>query len=232
MTKIRLVSIEDDFQWINATFSTDALESRTFAKNNDNWCKDQEYELLFLRQAVEELHKFIGWGRLDYQPNRVEQIGLLSGLHYEDTETGKRYCVVTHVLPIFDAKGSPAYIEYSADMMYKATQQLNEYNKFAEIPSGIMGWFHTHPNYLTPFMSGTDMRTQHGVFNAEYNYSVVLNPHTKAWKVFRGYEAVNSSCRWLDTDSIEDVAETKYMLESKTKFKAEPGEMPKIEDTL
>lgn len=202
MAKIKVLSVEDSFPWRSINLSSMHLERHTIRKN-ENWRSDNEYELLFLSGAQKELFTFIGWDNRAYPPNRVEQTGLLAGKHYENTVSGKRFCVVYHVLPISDAKGSSAYIEYSAEMMHKAIVQLDEMERGQKDPCELLGWFHTHPNGLPTFMSSTDMITQRGVFNSEHNYSVVLNPHTLSWKAFRGCNADDAECRWLNVDTVD-----------------------------
>jgi len=205
MAKLSIISTEDAFSWRSIAVSEEALGRHTVARNIHNLTDDPEYELLFLTGALRELHEFIGWGNMRYPKNRVEQIGFLAGRHYE-TASGKRYCVVSRILPVHEASGSSTYIEFSADMMHSALTRLESHNEGSADPEELIGWFHTHPNSLETFMSGTDMRTQHRVFNSDHNYSVVLNPHTRSWKAFRGYDARDSFSRWLDIDDISEIA--------------------------
>lgn len=202
MGKMVIVSRKEGFEWRPIKLDPKLLSKHAIAYNSENWAPQETYQLLFLKQAQQELHEFIGWGNMHYMKNRVEQIGFLAGRHYEDKEAGMRYCVVAHVLPIYEAKGSPAYIEYTTDMLVSAISRLDVMNLDETDPCEIIGWFHTHPNGLPTFMSGTDMITQHSTFNKEYNFSVVLNPHSKSWKAFRGYNADASQSYWLNVDDI------------------------------
>lgn len=204
MARMKILSVDDSFNWRAIYIPSSELDQVTHTYN-ENWKCDKKYELLFLSGAQKELHEFIGWGNHSYRPNRVEQIGFLAGKHYQNAANGKRMCVVYHVLPVHEAKGSAAYIEYSAEMVHNAIVRLNEMERGEQDPCELIGWFHTHPNSLPTFMSGTDMVTQHSTFNCEYNYSVVLNPHTKSWKAFRGYDAVDSECRWLSISTLDEL---------------------------
>lgn len=53
----------------------------------------------------------------------------------------------------------------------------------------VIGWYHTHPNNLGVFMSGTDQRTQATFFSANWQFAIVLNPHRLQWKAFAGEQA-------------------------------------------
>lgn len=202
MKKLQLLSIDPGFSWRPIKLDQSWLAAHTIAKNNENYQGSDTYELVFLEHALRQLHQFIGWGRNDYPKNRVEQIGFLAGRHYEDQTTGRKYCVVDLVLPLHEARGSSAYIEYSAEMMNNASIRMDDYNLTQEDPIEMIGWFHTHPNSLPTFMSGTDMSTQRTIFNEDFHYSVVLNPHSRSWKAFRGPHADNSRCSWLNVSTI------------------------------
>jgi len=57
----------------------------------------------------------------------------------------------------------------------------------------IVGWYHTHPNDLDVFMSGTDTATQARVFSHDWQFAIVLNPHKKIWRSF--YGANSNECQ-------------------------------------
>ena len=53
----------------------------------------------------------------------------------------------------------------------------------------VVGWYHTHPNGLDVFMSGTDRDTQRALFPGAAQFALVLNPHRRLWRAFRGADS-------------------------------------------
>jgi len=53
----------------------------------------------------------------------------------------------------------------------------------------VVGWFHTHPNSLPAFMSGTDRATQRSFFSAGWHFALGLNPHRRLAACFHAADA-------------------------------------------
>jgi len=66
----------------------------------------------------------------------------------------------------------------------------DKYNRETGESSVIIGWFHTHPNMLSCFMSGTDRHTQSLFFDGDNTYSIVFNPQRHLLKAFRSKECL------------------------------------------
>ncbi len=184
--------------------------------------------LLLTKTAQDEMFKHICWGNQLTHVNRVEQGGLLAGVHYEDPDTKLHYCVALHAYPLRDAKGTPTFLDARATDWAECFAAMDRDNVATGLGMNTMGWFHTHPNGLPTFMSGTDHHTQRTVFNGTTNFALVLNPHTGSWKAFRGPDAMDSLCYMLDTNDLAtlcgktDKAVQKLDMEAlKAEFRAE-----------
>ena len=158
--------------------------------------------LLITKTARDEMLGHICWGNHDTRTNRVEQGGLLAGVHYEDPSTKLHYCVALHAYPLTNAKGNPTFLDAKAANWAECFAAMDRDNVATGLDMNTMGWFHTHPNGLSTFMSGTDRHTQSTMFNGETNFALVLNPHTGSWKAFRGPSASDSMCYMLETDDL------------------------------
>jgi proteasome lid subunit RPN8/RPN11 len=145
--------------------------------------------LILTKEALEELRYSVEWGKRT-RKNQVEQGGVLVGrvLQYKD----EIYNEIKHIL-LADTKGSTAFVEFTPKMWADMQERLSEMNEklSSETQMVITGWFHTHPNNLSVFMSGTDMRTQCLNFFQDWQASLVLNPHTKKLRVFFGAKATD-----------------------------------------
>jgi proteasome lid subunit RPN8/RPN11 len=123
-----------------------------------------------------------------------EQGGLLLGNVFYDHDLNNYHGIVQKAIPGDSAKGSAVYLQMGHDtwseMMHKI-DKIQEEEK--ELNLRVIGWYHTHPNELNVFMSGTDMNTQQKFFNEDWHFAIVLNPHRQIWKVFSGKDA--SVCR-------------------------------------
>lgn len=169
----------------------DALFSDTGAQEVPNRV------LIFSPSAANDLlnHK-IGWGRHDFQRNRREQGGWMIG-HHTRNQAGE--IITTEVDYVLEAETSirePGYIEWSAledirlqRAFFAIQQECAERDPAFAKGLELVGWWHTHPNRLPVFLSGTDMTTIREKFNQPGHYSVVLNPHTMIWRAFSGVHA-------------------------------------------
>ncbi len=149
---------------------------------------DERYYLIFGEFAFKKLKDFLDWG-IRTERNCVEQGGVLLGrISYFENEI---YCFVKDVL-LADTIGNPVFVEFTRQMWASMQDELAEINMSLEKEEQliIVGWFHTHPNGLPVFMSGTDMNTQRLNFSKRWQASLVVNPHTDKYRVFFGERAI------------------------------------------
>jgi len=148
------------------------------------------HNVLFITEdAMQQIVNFIDYGQTT-RLNCVEQGGILIGKVYKDPQKNCIYGIVNEIVPASTAKGTAAYLEIDhstwAEMFNKVDSLLSSGN---EKDTHIIGWFHTHPNELGIFMSGTDRETQARVFNQNWHFAVVLNPQKQIYGVFNGPNA-------------------------------------------
>ncbi|MFH1113028.1 MAG: hypothetical protein V1792_03825 [Pseudomonadota bacterium] len=147
------------------------------------------HRLYILQTAKNEIFRHITWGR-QIPDNSVEQGGLLLGRAFRDEEVGIMFGVVERAVAGSSARGTSAYLEMDHET-WKA--MIDKVDSVLEITPGsglqIIGWYHTHPNTLDVFMSGTDKGTQQRFFACEWQFGVVLNPQRTIWRVFYGKDA-------------------------------------------
>jgi proteasome lid subunit RPN8/RPN11 len=149
-------------------------------------------DTLFLSaNAFAEIQNHISWGRKTPE-NINEQGGLLLGMRCETPTDRNPFVVVTHALPIRSNTTSSAYIKFDHEAWHRVLTQLDmlKDQRTVEPETNIIGWYHTHPQQLDCFMSGTDRTTQRSTFYQAWNYALVLNPQRKIVKCFVGGEAV------------------------------------------
>ena len=153
--------------------------------------------LFFSPDAANDLlNKVIGWGRFDYPDNKKEQGGWLIGSHTMNSCGEIIKSDVRYILQAETDIREPGYIEWSAledirlqRSFFQIRQNLAKTDPELSQRLELLGWWHTHPNKLHVFLSGTDRTTIADKFNKPGHYSVVLNPHRKTWRVFAGPEA-------------------------------------------
>jgi proteasome lid subunit RPN8/RPN11 len=163
-----------------------ALDGRAFASAE----ADRSYALYMEPGASRDLMAHIEWGR-DSDRNRVEQGGLLLGQVCTDPDSSQVYGVVEAVIPGDRAKGSGAYLLMDHDTWKAMLDRADELNAAAgDAAMQVIGWYHTHPNELSVFLSGTDRATQARMFSQPWQFAIVLNPQKKLWRVFHGAEAL------------------------------------------
>ncbi|MDR0918192.1 MAG: hypothetical protein LBM93_02930 [Oscillospiraceae bacterium] len=150
---------------------------------------DERYYLLLTKSAVENIKKSLDWGHKT-KNNQVEQGGVLLGnvCRYKN----EVYSIVIDIL-LAATTGNPVFVEFTNAMWADMQDRLDEknLNRSRNEQLVILGWFHTHPNNLSVFMSGTDMTTQRLNFSQEWQASLVMNPHTNDMKAFFGHSATN-----------------------------------------
>lgn len=138
--------------------------------------------------AHQKLKKSLDWGKRTRR-NVVEQGGILLGraMRYR----GTFYSLAEDIL-FAQTEGTPAFVELTHSMWAEMQNSLGKINaaRSSQDRLVIIGWFHTHPNGLDVFMSGTDMHTQRLNFSADWQVSLVMNPHRNKYRVFFGSDAV------------------------------------------
>lgn len=191
------------------------LDYLTAASDVD--CSDT-HKLYITLGAMEQIAEHIGWGRRT-EHNRAEQGGLLLGEVYKDAAQGLTYGVVTGAVEGASAKGSSAYLEMTHETWKEMLDAADAITSGR--PDGglqVIGWYHTHPNDLSVFMSGTDEATQRRLFARDWQFAIVLNPHSRRWRAFYGRDA--TECRGF---VYEGVAEARPYDEIAPEDFAPPG---------
>lgn len=166
----------------------------------------KEYQTIVLPAASEKILEYIGWGKKTQQ-NIVEQGGFLVGKNYYDEEKRVNVCVVENALSATGASGSWGHLEIGHEdtrEMYKMLDKMNDGCAESE-KKVVVGWFHTHPNSLEVFMSGTDRGTQSRLFPGEKAVALVLNPHRKIWKCFRSEQCIDGQAEMLIGEKLFQV---------------------------
>lgn len=149
--------------------------------------------LFISEEAEKEIKAHIFWNETT-DSNVCEQGGILVGRPFmiKNGILG----VAEHVIPAKPSIASAAYLEMGTDTW---EQMLDVYDeKYKDQGLYVIGWFHTHPNSLSVFMSGTDMGTQRNFFNQDWHFSVVLNPHRRLIACFHSANA--NKCLFYPAD--------------------------------
>lgn len=149
---------------------------------------DERHYLILSDRALSRLHDSLDWGRRTRR-NVVEQGGVLVGrvaMHKNEI-----YNFVQDVI-VANTAGSPAFVEFTTGMWAEMQDELSAINDTlpAEDRLVLVGWFHTHPNGLSVFMSGTDKTTQRISFSQAWQASLVMNPHTNTYRAFFGEKSI------------------------------------------
>ncbi len=166
-------------EWVDQPFS--------FTGKTPNPRNDGRYYLILRPYAMKKLNQSLDWGTKTTR-NQVEQGGILLGrvARYQN----EVYNFVEDIL-LADTAGHPAFVEFTnkiwADMQHRLTQLNMQRETSGQLV--IVGWYHTHPNGLSVFMSGTDMGTQRLNFSQDWQVSLVMNPHTNNRGAFFGEKA-------------------------------------------
>lgn len=168
-------------------------------------------------KAKKQIWEHIKWSNLQTPVNKHEQGGILLGQVYFDSTDSVQYGIVEQVVYGDSAKGNSVYLEMNHETW---SQMLNDADVIIDNERGsniqVIGWYHTHPNNLDVFMSGTDMNTQQRFFNQPWHYAVVLNPHKQIWKAFFGADARDCEGYFLkDKESDKIVEELPISTEEK-----------------
>ncbi|WP_027003065.1 Mov34/MPN/PAD-1 family protein [Hugenholtzia roseola] len=152
------------------------------------------HKLYLSHEAFAQISQHIGWGKTTAE-NTVEQGGILLGKVYYDQEKKLYFGIVQQTLAATTAKGSTTYLEIGHQVWKEMMDSFDALTEKEALYQDlqIIGWYHTHPNQLSVFMSGTDRRTQEIFFEQHWQFAIVLNPHKKVWRAFYGREAAECS---------------------------------------
>lgn len=151
------------------------------------------HRLYLTREAMGHIHSHIGWKEVTPH-NCVEQGGILLGQAFRDSARGVTYGVVSAAVAGLSARGSSVHLEMTHDTwreMLDSADRLLEQSPHRELQ--VIGWYHTHPNGLEVYMSGTDRDTQSRMFAQDWQFAIVLNPQKQRWRAFFGRDA--QECR-------------------------------------
>ena len=151
----------------------------------DSLCSSSK--IFITTSAREKIFSHIRWGDHHAKESKLEQGGLLLGKVYRDEDTGDYFGLAEQGIPGKSAQGSAIHLEMTHETwreMIDSIDHLLSYEENKDLQ--IIGWYHTHPNELDVFMSGTDMNTQRKYFNQDWHFAIVLNPQRRIWKAFSG----------------------------------------------
>jgi proteasome lid subunit RPN8/RPN11 len=137
--------------------------------------------------ALDRIKKHIGWGQITPQ-NRYEQGGLLLGRILTGEESSFLHTRITYAIAGPSTDRGEGFLRLGHDVW---RQMMEDADRYVEQGNNaqIVGWYHTHPNNLDVFMSNVDRSTQDRMFRQDWHIAVVLNPHRKIVKAFRGRQA-------------------------------------------
>ncbi|MCL1914027.1 MAG: hypothetical protein FWG10_09165 [Eubacteriaceae bacterium] len=175
-----------------------------FPGKTPNPQNDERRYLILGEYTEKKIKDSVDWG-MRTKRNIVEQGGVLLGnIAYYSNEI---YCFVEDIL-LADTAGNPMFVEFTIGMWASMQNELADIN--SHLSNGkqlvIVGWFHTHPNRLSVFMSGTDMSTQRLNFSLDWQSSLVMNPHTSKYRAFFGAGATEGKVVMLSTANVYEEA--------------------------
>lgn len=166
------------------------------ATHTKQWISGTPRLLTYTPAATRRQLEIVGWLRTNFPRNHKEQGGWLIGRYLRDATGFPIQAEVTHVLEAETECRYPGYIEWSAleeirlqQEFFDMKEELASTDPKAAEDLCVIGWWHTHPNDLPVFMSGTDMETQRLKYFKPEKYAVVLNPHKGIWRAFAGVDA-------------------------------------------
>jgi proteasome lid subunit RPN8/RPN11 len=163
------------------------------------------HKLYLKQEAMHQIARHIGWGQWT-EFNQVEQGGILLGQVFRDSEANLIYGVAHLAIAGESARGSSAHLEMTHETWKEMLDSVDKaLLKQPEQELQIIGWYHTHPNNLSVYMSDTDRATQSRLFTHDWQFAIVLNPHKSIWRAFFGGSA--QECRGymvIDEETADD----------------------------
>lgn len=157
-------------------------------------------KLVYVRRAaLGEIFDHIEWGHRTPR-NIHEQGGVLVGLRNHEPGSPEEFVTVTSALPAQSDERSSVYVKFDHAAWSALLHELDVRKEKGLIDEQavIVGWYHTHPNELDCFMSGTDRVTQQSIFHRPWNYALVINPHRRILACFVGAESEPCGAGILD----------------------------------
>ena len=183
------------------------------ATHTKQWISGTPRLLTYTPAATRQQLEIVGWLHTDFPKNHKEQGGWLIGRYLRNEMGCPIQAEVTHVLEAKTECRYPGYIEWSALEEIRLQQEFFDMQEKIAITDpraaeelSVIGWWHTHPNDLPVFMSGTDMETQRLKYFKPEKYAVVLNPHKGIWRAFAGADAREVAAIMLVDDNNTEVA--------------------------
>lgn len=163
----------------------------------------KSHKLFIKNEAMKQIFHHIGWGKKS-ELNVVEQGGILLGQVFRDENRKLTYGIAEKAIAGSLARGSSAYLDMTHETWKQMLDSMDEIlNENPEKNLQVIGWYHTHPNELSVFMSDTDRSTQRRLFSHDWQFAIVLNPHKQIWKSFYGIDA--EECRGFVIDGTDDL---------------------------
>lgn len=165
---------------------------------------EDAWRLYVMPSAAKAILDHIHWGER-HSVNTVEQGGYLLGTVFKDEEQNISVCRVEAAVPAMDARGTGAFLVIEKSDLMAAHTVCDKLNcdRSADSQLRFVGWFHTHPNGLDVFMSGTDRHTQSSMFSGEDAFAIVMNPHRRIWKCYRSGHCIPVKAQFLlDRDTV------------------------------
>lgn len=201
--KISILSVNNQMNdEIELAFDVSKNISGNVILSDNFYSADKNHKLLILPNAVKEIFDFIEWEIGKRADVRVEQGGVLLGKRFYDPEKDIHFVIVSKVIVSENADGSSAFLEITPECWRIIHDRIDEYKLISDDNVVIVGWFHTHPNMLSVFMSGTDRNTQRLFFDGDNTYSVVINPQRHLIKAFRAAECYPTQAFLLKQEEL------------------------------
>ena len=146
-------------------------------------------QVVFSKAALSDVIEHIEFGEKT-KKNVVEQGGIYIGKPCV-LASGERLGYVEAAIAAPNTRGTSTYVEFNHDTWRYFLSTFEDRKEQGEYDADdvILGWYHTHPNSLGVFMSGTDMGTQREQFYRPWNSAIVINPHRKFIAGFYGKDA-------------------------------------------
>ncbi len=157
-------------------------------------------KLVYVRRAaLGEIFDHIEWGNRTRR-NIHEQGGVLVGLRHHEPGSTEEFVTITSALPAQSDERSSVYVKFDHAAWSALLHELDVRKEKGLIDEQavIVGWYHTHPNELDCFMSGTDRVTQQSIFHRPWNYALVINPHRRILACFVGADSEPCGAGILD----------------------------------
>lgn len=147
------------------------------------------HQFYLANNAFQSISKHIGWGQRYARFNKVEQGGILLGEVFKDPHDNTIYAIAQEAIAGRLAQGTSSYLEITHETWKEMLDDVDQLDKDFQ----VIGWYHTHPNGLPVFMSGTDRATQERFFGKDWQFAIVLNPQKQIWRSFYGNRS--NECR-------------------------------------